>query len=113
MNIQAAIDALTAKGIEIDLNPASVKAKSRDFFWYSPVLKDRLDHVVADFVATPLDQDQVIEVLATCYAHDVPVTTRAPVYPDGCRKVLILRRPGARPEVRVTPLDLRPRGWSA
>ncbi len=76
MNIQGAIDALRAKGIEIDLNPASVKAKSRDFFWYSPVLKDRLDHVVADFVATPLDQAQVIEVLATCYEHDVPVTTR-------------------------------------
>ncbi|MEJ6392051.1 FAD-binding oxidoreductase [Gymnodinialimonas sp. 2305UL16-5] len=76
MNIQAAIDALTEKGIDIDLNPASVKSKSRDFFWYSPVLKDRIDHVVADFVATPTSEAQVIEVLATCYAHDVPVTTR-------------------------------------
>jgi len=53
------------------------------------------------------------ERLFQVWAHDVPVTTRAPVYPDGCRKVLILLRPGARPEVRVTPLDLRPRGWSA
>lgn len=76
MNIQAAIEALQAKGIEVDLNPASVKSKSRDFFWYSPVLKDRLDHVIADFVATPFNEGQVIEILATCYAHDVPVTTR-------------------------------------
>lgn len=76
MTIQAAIEALQAKGIEVDLNPASVKSKSRDFFWYSPVLKDRLDHVVADFVATPHDEGQVIEILRTCYAFDVPVTTR-------------------------------------
>ncbi|MEM1274793.1 MAG: FAD-binding oxidoreductase [Pseudomonadota bacterium] len=76
MSIQAAIDALTAQGIEIDLNPASVKSKSRDFFWYSPVLKDRLDHVTADFVATPKSEAEVIEVLRICYQEDVPVTTR-------------------------------------
>ncbi|ABD54392.1 FAD-binding oxidoreductase [Jannaschia sp. CCS1] len=76
MNIQAAIKTLQDKGIEVDLNPASVKSKSRDFFWYSPVLKDRLDHVVADFVATPHSEAQVIEILRVCYGHDVPVTTR-------------------------------------
>ncbi len=76
MNIDAAIAALTEQGIDIDTKPASVKAKSRDFFWYSPVLKDRLDHVVADFVATPKTEDDVIAILKTCYAHDVPVTTR-------------------------------------
>ncbi|MBY4891334.1 FAD-binding oxidoreductase [Rhodobacteraceae bacterium N5(2021)] len=76
MNIQAAIEALQAADIDVDLNAASVKSKSRDFFWYSPVLKDRLDHVVADFVATPQTEAQVIDILRTCYAHDVPVTTR-------------------------------------
>ncbi|MEM6887431.1 MAG: FAD-binding oxidoreductase [Pseudomonadota bacterium] len=76
MSVQAAIETLQAKGIEIDLNPPSVKAKSRDFFWYSPVLKDRLDHVQADFVATPTSEADVIEVLRVCYAEDVPVTTR-------------------------------------
>ncbi|MBF9030103.1 FAD-binding protein [Rhodobacterales bacterium HKCCE3408] len=74
MNIDAAIQALSH--LEIDTNPASVKAKSRDFFWYSPVLKARLDHVVADFVVTPRSEAEVIEVLRTCHAHDVPVTTR-------------------------------------
>ena len=42
--------------LEIDDNPVSVRAKSRDFFWYSPVLKARLDHVTADFVVRPEDR---------------------------------------------------------
>ncbi len=62
--------------LEIDDNPVSVKAKSRDFFWYSPVLKARLDHIAADFVVNPRSEAEVIEILAACYRHDVPVTTR-------------------------------------
>ncbi|RVT83209.1 FAD-binding oxidoreductase [Rhodobacteraceae bacterium CCMM004] len=55
---------------------SDVRASSRDFFWYSPVLKDRLDHVTADFVVRPKSEAEVIEVLRVCHAHDVPVTTR-------------------------------------
>jgi len=62
--------------LEIDENPTALKAASRDFFWYSPVLKARLDHVVGDFVVAPKNQDEVIEVLRACYRHNVPVTTR-------------------------------------
>ena len=73
-DIAGAIAALSH--LEIDQKPASVKAKSRDFFWYSPVLKARMDHLEADFVASPRSEAEVIEVLKVCYAHDVPVTTR-------------------------------------
>ncbi|MEM6342005.1 MAG: FAD-binding oxidoreductase [Pseudomonadota bacterium] len=73
-NVAAAKAALSH--LDIDKNENAIKAKSRDFFWYSPVLKDRLDHVVADFVVSPKSEAEVIEVLRTCYAHDVPVTTR-------------------------------------
>ncbi|MGL4310140.1 MAG: FAD-binding oxidoreductase, partial [Paracoccaceae bacterium] len=62
--------------IEADENPVSVRAKSRDFFWYSPVLKARLDHVAADLVLAPKSESEVIEVLRAAYAHDVPVTVR-------------------------------------
>lgn len=74
MNIDAAKAALAH--LEMDTNPVSIRAKSRDFFWYSPVLKARLDHVVADFVVAPKSEAEVIEVLRTCYLHEVPVTTR-------------------------------------
>jgi FAD/FMN-containing dehydrogenase len=73
-NAAAAREAL--KHLEIDDNPVSVRAKSRDFFWYSPVLKARLDHVTGDFVVAPRSESEVIEVLRACYRHDVPVTTR-------------------------------------
>lgn len=62
--------------LEIDTNAASVRSKSRDFFWYSPVLKARLDHVQADFAISPRSEEEVIEILACCYKHNLPVTTR-------------------------------------
>ena len=62
--------------LDLDENPVSVKAKSRDFFWYSPVLKARLDHLSADFVVAPKTEAEVMEVLRVCHAHGVPVTTR-------------------------------------
>jgi FAD/FMN-containing dehydrogenase len=74
MNLAACKAALSH--LEIDENPVSVKAKSRDFFWYSPVLKARLDHVTAAFVVAPRNEAEVIEVLRVAYAHDVPVTVR-------------------------------------
>ncbi|MFW5654058.1 MAG: FAD-binding oxidoreductase [Roseicyclus sp.] len=73
-NIAAAKAALAH--IEQDDNPATIRAKSRDFFWYSPVLKAAMDHLEADFVVNPKSEAEVIEVLRVCYAHDVPVTTR-------------------------------------
>ncbi len=73
-NVTAAKEALSH--LEIDDKDTAIRAKSRDFFWYSPVLKERLDHVVADFVVNPKSEAEVIEVLKVCYAHDVPVTTR-------------------------------------
>jgi FAD/FMN-containing dehydrogenase len=73
-NVAAAKAALSH--IEQDENPATIRAKSRDFFWYSPVLKEAMDHLEADFVVNPKSEAEVIEILRVCYAHDVPVTTR-------------------------------------
>jgi FAD/FMN-containing dehydrogenase len=63
-------------GIRIEDNPAIVKQKSRDFFWYSPVLKRQLDHVTADLVVSPQSEAEVIHTLKTCFELGVPVTPR-------------------------------------
>jgi len=70
-NLMAALD-----GLAVEDNPAIVKQKSRDFFWYSPVLKRQLDDVTGDLVVSAKSEADVIQVLKACYAHDVPVTTR-------------------------------------
>lgn len=63
-------------GIAIEDNPRLVRQKSRDFFWYSPILKDQLDNVTGDIVVSPKTQDEVIQTLKVAYAHGVPVTAR-------------------------------------
>ena len=63
-------------GIKIEDHPAIVQQKSRDFYWYSPVLKRQLDGVSGDVVASPRSEAEVIRVLAACHRHGVPVTPR-------------------------------------
>ena len=62
--------------LELVENPKLIRTFSRDFFWYSPVLKARMDDLVADFVVCPNNEEEIIETLRVCYAHNVPVTTR-------------------------------------
>jgi len=64
------------EGLKIDDHPAIVQQKSRDFYWYSPVLKAQLDHVKGDLIVTPKDEAELMRVLAACYRHSVPVTPR-------------------------------------
>ena len=71
------IDAkLALSHLDVEEKQTAITGASRDFFWYSPVLKSRLDHLVADFLVRPKDEAEIIEILRVCYAHDVPVTTR-------------------------------------
>jgi FAD/FMN-containing dehydrogenase len=72
------IAALKARlnGIRTEDNPALVKQKSRDFFWYSPTLKRQLDHVTADIIVAPVNEAQVLQTLAAAHALGIPVTPR-------------------------------------
>src|SRR5580704_11179029 len=57
-------------------NPILVRQKSRDFYWYSPILKRELDSVTADLIVTPKDEVEVVAVLAAAYSLAIPVTPR-------------------------------------
>ncbi len=64
------------EGLKIEDNEKLVQQKSRDFYWYSPVLKRQLEHVSGDLVVSPKSEAEVVRILAACFAHRVPVTPR-------------------------------------
>ncbi|MEM6711140.1 MAG: FAD-binding oxidoreductase [Pseudomonadota bacterium] len=73
-NLDAVRTAL--EGMDMSERPATLKQKSRDYYWFSPVLKSRMDHLTADIVVSPRSEEEVVTILKACYANDVPVTTR-------------------------------------
>ena len=62
--------------IPVEDHPRIVQQKSRDHYWYSPILKAQLDHVTADIVVSPRTQEEVLTVLRAAYKHKVPITPR-------------------------------------
>ena len=51
MSLDALVQALD--GITTITDPNVVRVKSKDFYWYSPVLKRTLDDKIADLVVSP------------------------------------------------------------
>ncbi|HME83948.1 MAG TPA: FAD-binding oxidoreductase, partial [Roseiarcus sp.] len=62
--------------IRCEDNPVLVKQKSRDFYWYSPVLKRELEAVTADIVVSPVSEAEVAAVLKAAHRLRIPVTAR-------------------------------------
>ena len=62
--------------IRSEENPILVKQKSRDFYWYSPVLKRELESVTADIVVSPTSEAEIATVLAAAHELGIPVTPR-------------------------------------
>ena len=57
-------------------DPALVRQKSRDFFWYSPILKRQMNHLTGDLVAMPGSEDQVLHAARVARQFRVPLTVR-------------------------------------
>jgi FAD/FMN-containing dehydrogenase len=62
--------------IPVEDHPRIVQQKSRDHYWYSPVLKAQLDNVTADIVVSPRTQEDVVTILRAAHRHGVPITPR-------------------------------------
>ena len=54
-----------------------VRRRSRDFFWYSPILNEQLNGKSADLLVSPRDEADVVRVAAACARHRIPLTVRA------------------------------------
>lgn len=57
-------------------NPQQVRLKSRDFYWYSPVLDARLKDYRADIVLQPRDEAEMMAIASSAARHKVPLTLR-------------------------------------
>ncbi|MGK7862281.1 FAD-binding oxidoreductase [Falsiroseomonas sp. E2-1-a4] len=70
-SLAAALD-----GIELSTDRALLRQKSRDFYWYSPILKAQLDGKSAELFARPRDEAEVLRILTAARSARVPVTVR-------------------------------------
>jgi FAD/FMN-containing dehydrogenase len=63
-------------GIALADDPGTLRQKSRDFFWFSPILTPQLEEKRADLAVLPRNRDEVVRVAASCARHRVPLTVR-------------------------------------
>ena len=62
--------------VEVISEPVLVKKRSRDFFWYSPILDRRLKNCFGDLVARPNSPAEMARCLSLSARHRVPTTLR-------------------------------------
>jgi FAD/FMN-containing dehydrogenase len=73
------IDALVAAlgDIPVITEPVIVRRRSRDFFWYSPILAEQLKSIAGDIIVQPRDETDIIRTAAACARLRIPLTVRA------------------------------------
>ena len=55
---------------------ATLRQKSRDFFWFSPILREELGALAGDLVVFPRDEADVLTVARAAVASQTPLTPR-------------------------------------
>jgi FAD/FMN-containing dehydrogenase len=63
-------------GLALVEDRALVRQRSRDFFWFSPILDRQLRRKSADVVAIPRSEEEVIALAAACAKLRIPITLR-------------------------------------
>jgi FAD/FMN-containing dehydrogenase len=63
-------------GIDFSTDLTDRRRRSRDYFWYSPILYEELKDKLADVVVSPKNEEDVIRVAGACARHRIPLTPR-------------------------------------
>ncbi|MCB1491156.1 MAG: FAD-binding oxidoreductase [Rhodobiaceae bacterium] len=63
-------------GVRQSREDSELRLKSRDFFWFSPILKPLLEDKRAEIVVTPADRGELRRIAAACARFRIPVTVR-------------------------------------
>jgi FAD/FMN-containing dehydrogenase len=57
-------------------DPVTVRRRSRDYYWFSPIVRASLDGRHADLVVEPRDEAEVMAVASACARLSIPLTVR-------------------------------------
>ena len=76
--LPAAIEAVLAEigDVPVVMEEKVVRKKSRDFFWYSPILNEELAQKSADIFVSPRHEADLVTLVRACVRHRVPITPR-------------------------------------
>ena len=77
MTINATIiQELTTAGIKTIDRPEQIKKLSLDYYYFSPILVEKLKDKRAELVVQPANEDEVLKVAKICVQHKIPLTIR-------------------------------------
>jgi FAD/FMN-containing dehydrogenase len=74
--LAAGLSELIADPARVITAPAIVERLSKDFYWYSPVLKKQLEAKHGDVAVQPVNVEEVLAVARYAVEHGVPITVR-------------------------------------
>ena len=75
-DMAAGLSALIADAARVITAPAVVERLSKDFYWYSPVLKKQLQAKKGDIAVQPVSVDEVLAIARYAGEHGIPLTVR-------------------------------------
>jgi FAD/FMN-containing dehydrogenase len=75
-DMAAGLSAIVGDVARVITAPAVVERLSKDFYWYSPVLKKQLQSKKADIVVQPVSVDEVLAIARYAGERDIPLTVR-------------------------------------
>ena len=75
-SLAAGLSALVSDPARVLTEAAVVEKLSKDFYWYSPVLKRQLEAKVADIAVQPIDVVEVLAIARYARENGIPLTVR-------------------------------------
>ena len=64
------------EGIRYEESIEFVTSRSKDYFWYSPILQEELEDKIGDLVVIPSNEDEVKIIASAIAKYKIPLTLR-------------------------------------
>jgi FAD/FMN-containing dehydrogenase len=74
--LAAGLSQLLSDSSRVVTAAAAIERLSKDFYWYSPVLKRQLESKVGDIAVQPVNVEEVLAVARYAGQHNIPLTVR-------------------------------------